>query len=374
MIRAIAFTVISIVSFLDPTSSNGPPAGELPSSAAQVSRIPVIMYEDAIDVSGLEGFLRASATRFLLIYQQHADSKALSGQIDTASVARYAGERLGSNPSGWAVLDFETPYDEWLLKGPTSPQWQTATDSMVRTIRELRRLYPRVKWTYYGIPGLSFYLLQDGKMVTWSDARPDTKQHEIDRQLAAYGPVLAECDWLAPCIYLSVGNGDESMIARPELRKATQSYVAARVRLCTDFAARSGRSALVIPFACPIYQPGGGARSMSKIPRQILLEDCVRPAHGAGASGMCIWTAGSYYVGVAMADGPDEAFVGEIGGRAAVRRRWATDLGVPESELTGVQGADVLKKMFSTAQIELAELIRETWTPVVPPTTPSPPK
>ena len=56
------------------------------------------------------------------------------------------------------VLDFEDPYDGWIFKGANSPECQKAVSTMVSALREIKKMFPKVKWTYYGVPNLLYYI------------------------------------------------------------------------------------------------------------------------------------------------------------------------------------------------------------------------
>ncbi len=321
---------------------------------------PVVLYEDSVDEPGLAALAEARAERYLVIYQHLADPGSGSGTIDASKLLRYLGDRLTVDSSGWGVLDFEEPFDSRLLEGPTSDRWKATSDTMVEAMRIVKRTFPKMRWTYYGIPGLAYYLRKDGKAYTWDNAPDELKKAEMDRQLACYGPVLAECQWLAPCIYNTVGRGTGPAGPTNQLRLANRAYVRARTALCVDFARQAPGHPVVVPFASPLYQAGGGARCMSRIPYEVLLADCAQPVESAGADGLTIWTGAHCFVNAVTQPGIAPDFK-DCGGRAIVAKTWAEDLGIPEAELSTPRGSARVRSMFSEAQRDLVRALQAAW-------------
>jgi hypothetical protein len=329
-----------------------PPATEAPTPPA-----PVILYEEALDLDGLTALAKLGGQRYFVVYQNNADPDAQrTGVIDPAKVARHVASMHGDAPEGWGVLDFEDPFDDLLQKDPTSARAQSAIKSMVETIRVLKRAFPGVRWTYYGMPGLLYYL-PDG---TWSTASARSKAAEISRQLDAYGKILAECDWLSPCVYYTVGDAGHSRVAPQSIRDATRAWVAERTAMCVRFAANLGRPVPVIPFASPLYMPGGGARAFSVIPVEVLVEDILSPMVRGGARGVCMWTGATNFIGIATGARPGESMT-EGGGKAGLVKTWSEDLGVGAAELEGDGGRARLTAMISRAQVSMASAARGYW-------------
>jgi hypothetical protein len=329
-----------------------PPAAEAPSPLT-----PVILYEEALDLDGLTALAKLGGQKYFVVYQNNADPDAQrKGVIDPAKVARHVASMYGDAPEGWGVLDFEDPFDALLQKDPTSARAQSAIKSMVETIRVLKRVFPGVRWTYYGMPGLLYYL-PDG---TWSTASAGSKAAEISRQLDAYGPILSECDWLSPCVYYTVGDAGHARMAPQSIRDATRAWVAGRTAMCVRFAANRGRPVPVIPFASPLYMPGGGARAFSVIPVEVLIEDILSPMVQGGANGVCMWTGATNFIGIATGTRPGESMT-EGGGKAGLVKTWSEDLGVGAAELEGDGGRARLTAMISRAQVSMASAAKGCW-------------
>ncbi len=346
MVRPIVTAAIALLTFASL------PAAEVPSLSA-----PVILYEAALDLEGLTALAKLGAQRYFVVYQNNADPDAQrTGVINPAKVARYVAETQGDTPEGWGVLDFEDPFDKLLQTDPTSKQANAAINSMVETIRVMKRAFPRVRWTFYGMPGLNYYL-PDGD---WSKASAASKKAEVERQLAAYRPVLSECDWLSPCVYYTVGDNQGSRVAPLDIRVATRAWVAERTGMCVRFAAKLNRTVPVIPFASPLYMPGGGSRAFSTVPGHVLEEDIIGPIADAGAAGFCMWTGATFFIGIATGARPGDTMT-EGGGKTALVKTWSEDLGVQAGELEGDNGRDRLTGMISQAQISMAKSARGRW-------------
>jgi hypothetical protein len=316
----------------------------------------VILYDEVLSADSLERLVKVGGRRYSIFYQDDCDKAAKStGTIDVAALSRYVAERAGGFPSEWAVLDYEIPFDDWIREGPGSAHWKTATDSMVAAIERMKTLFPDVKWTYYGIPRLNFYL--DGK--SWMSSSDAAKKAEIERQFRCYEPIIAKCDWLAPSIYMVVGDRKDGGRAGDLQQRETRAWTRAIVQSAADAGRRIGRPVPVVPFVSPVYQPGGGARNQAFIPPAIINECTIRPTIEAGGSGICIWTAGAFIVSRATAPLP----AGEVPDpdMAPVLRQWSEDLRMPETVLRSPDGIAHLRRRFAEATADLAERFAKAW-------------
>jgi hypothetical protein len=336
-------------------------------AAAQASE-PVFIYDEALSLNALERVVKVGGRRYSIVYQDDCDKAAKStGTIDIAALARYVAERPSGFPSEWAVLDYEVPFDDWIREGPGSAHWKTATDSMVAAIERMKVLFPGIKWTYYGVPRLEFYM--DGK--TWISASDAAKKAEIERQFRCYEPIIAKCDWLAPSVYMVVGDRSDGGRAGDLQRRETRAWTRAAVESAVEFGKRVGRPIPVVPFVSPVYQPGGGARNQGFIPPAMIDECTIRPIIEAGGSGVCIWSAGSYMVSRATAPATaGEAPEADLG---SILRNWSEDLHMPESALRSPDGIAELRRRFANATADFAEQFVKAWA-TRRPAAPAPPK
>jgi hypothetical protein len=330
------------------------------SPAATRDGAPAILYEEAIDEPGLVTFAEARAERYVIVYQHLADPGSSTGTIDSANLLRYLGGKLQVDSRGWGVLDFEEPFDTRLQQGPASDRWKATVSTMVDAIQRVKRMFPNMRWTYYGMPGLSYYLKKDGKAYTWDNAPEELRRAEIARQIACYGPVLAECDWFSPCIYNTVGSGSAPVGQANAVRLANRAYVQARSGMCVEFARQLPGHPRVVPFASPLYQHGGGARCMSRIPYEILLKDCAQPVKESGADGLAVWTGAHCFID-GVTKPATAADFRDCGGRAIVSKTWAEDLNLSVADLATPEGAKKVRRMFSDAQSDLVRAAQAAW-------------
>ena len=327
-----------------------------PASAAAQAPEPIVIYDEALSLNALERVVKVGGRRYSIVYQDDCDKPAKStGIIDIAALARYVAERPSGFPSEWAVLDYEVPFDDWIREGPGSAHWKTATDSMVAAIERMKVLFPGIRWTYYGVPRLEYYM--DGK--TWINASDAAKKAEIERQFRCYEPIIAKCDWLAPSVYMVVGDRSDGGRAGDLQRRETRAWTRAAVESAVEFGKRVGRSIPVVPFVSPVYQPGGGARNQGFIPSAMIDECTIRPIIEAGGSGVCIWSAGSYIVSrVTAPQSAEKAADPDLG---PVLRNWSEDLRMSESALRSPDGINDLRRRFADATADFAERFARAW-------------
>ncbi len=317
---------------------------------------PVIIYDEALSLRSLERLAGVGAKRYYIVYQNDCDPDvATTGKIDVARLARHVSEQTGHFPSEWGVLDFETPFDDWIKEGPDSERCRIAVASMVAAIERMRSLFPDVKWAYYGVPRLDFY--PEGK--TWVTAPEDVRRKVLEEQFAKYAPIIAKSDWLCPSVYMVVGDRADGGRPGPEQRNATRAWTDALVRASIDFGNRVGNRVPVVPFVSPAYQPGGGARIRSLIPAGIIDECTISPILDAGGSGACIWTAGAYFVAQAVGNLPPGK---ERDPEAVVSlKNWSEDFGEPESFLRSPDGVASMRSRFADATASMAEQFAKAW-------------
>jgi hypothetical protein len=327
-------------------------------NSVQATTRPVLLYDDAINIQGLEGLVKlGAAPRYILIYQNNCDPEAQkTGVIDPIKVAAEIIKIGGDIPEGWGVLDFESPFDDWISKGPDSPECKKAVESMVNAIKKIKIMFPKVKWTYYGLPGLLYYLGD----YNWATAPEELKKKEIARQLAQYGPIMDECDWLSPCCYDTVGDGKGGIMPLPNQRISTRAWHAARTKMCVDYARSKARNCPVIPFVSPLYMPGGGSRVWSVMPKDVMVEDTIEPVLISGAAGVTIWTAGSYFIQLVTSANKAKDFT-EGGGIETMIKHWSQDLKVAPEQLETASAEPILRKMIADAILEMARETVRVW-------------
>ncbi len=246
----------------------------------------------------------ARAEGLICVYQNIDPEAARTAAINAERIVADVSRLHGPTPSGWGMLDYEVPFDEILGEGPGHPEHAVVVGQMVAAIRRARQAFPNVRWTYYGIPGLSYW--PGGRL--WVTASPEAQRTEIDRQIACYGPVLRECDWFMPCVYDVQRNGS---IRNPEWRAANAAnervYRIARIGVANESLRREGLSPRpVFPAVCPFYCGGGNVTETALVPDEEFVGDQLVPCADA-ADGVAIWAAPTWMVHVATRsdDGTD---------------------------------------------------------------------
>lgn len=310
-------------------------------SSSQNDYKPVIIYDDAITIPCLEKLASLGASKYIIVYQNDCDPESQkTGVINFKNVAAFIIKAYGPNPEGWGILDFENPFDDFLKKDKNTPEYKNTILTMVECINKIKLYFPKVKWTYYGIPALPYYLGSE----TWATATADTKNDEIKRQLIIHSPILLACDWLAPSIYNQVGDSKNNGLPTPHIRASTAAWSFARTKMCVDFQQLAGKTNVVMPFVSPLYMPGGGAPAFSPIPDDIILQDTISPAMKAGATGFAIWTAGSYFIKQVTSKLNNNT---EGEGNQKIAEHWSKVLGLPIEQIESPLSVDKLSNMIA---------------------------
>lgn len=349
LIAALAATVLTRL----PVQASDPPRPTATgvSEPAPIAPKPIFLFEEAITPEARTAMEAAGGQKYFIIYQNNVDPSAQKlGVIDASALGQGIIQACGDTPSGWGVLDFEDPFFSILQDGPSNPKYAAAVDSMAQAIRSVRRVFPKVKWTYYGLPLLRYYV--DGR--SWSSLSEEVKARETERQISAVSPILAECDWLAPMIYNMVGDGKGSRIASDDIRKCTQEWSESLIRMTVKYAQSRPVPPRVIPFVAPLYQEGGQARTCSVIPMNVFLEDTVKPARRGGAGGLCFWLGASNLIKLAAKDPKKQ----EI---ATVIEHWAQDNAVPVEAFYGDNGTRRITALLAEAQSAALKQAASSW-------------
>ena len=334
---------------LEPTARDGSGSQD---SLAESS--PVLLYDEA----PLAGFtVPEGAVKYFAVYQDPADPNARSGRIDPERVAAFIAARIDRvSPPAWGMLDFEFPYDGILKKGPSDHRYRTAIDSMIATIRLVKGRFPETRWTYYGAPRLNYWV--QGK--DWTRLSETQRRDEFRRVQASYGALLDELDWVQPSVYdkYELGLGMPRIPAGSGVAEAT--YRRAAVEVVTDWFKSTGRTAPpILPAVSPWYQGGGVASVRREVEPMEFISEQVRPVLEAGASGVSIWGAMSYYIRVAtMTSAPNTAHA--ITYKALSRERFASDyLGASSVSEVDWHCAEVRRRLEEQAGATMARACRD---------------
>lgn len=265
----------------------------------------------------------ADVRRYMLVGQYDVDpSIAQTGIIDPERVIAHVERMISSgNGSGWGVLDFEDPFDLLWDSGDRDPRYRPALQSMIDTVRALRARFPQIKWTYYGIPRVKYWLA--GRV--WSDLSQQEREAEYRKAIGPVAALMPELDFVMPGVY-DVYEDAMGMPTTVTARRLVEaSWRTANVEaIKLHFRDRALPEPPIIPMVSPWFQPGGFSSVLRPIPMQEFIEEQVRPLIEAGATGIALWGAMGYFERVATwpTDHPSQAFMDL---RAEVRGYFARD-------------------------------------------------
>jgi hypothetical protein len=265
----------------------------------------------------------AHVQRYMLVGQYDVDpSIAQTGIIDPQRVIAHVERMISSgNGSGWGVLDFEDPFDLLWDSGDRDPRYRPALQSMIDTVRALRARFPQIKWTYYGIPRVKYWLA--GRV--WSDLPQQEREAEYRKAIGPVAALMPELDFVMPGVY-DVYEDAMGMPTTVTARRLVEaSWRTANVEaIKLHFRDRALPEPPIIPMVSPWFQPGGFSSVLRPIPMQEFIEEQVRPLIEAGAIGIALWGAMGYFERVATwpTDHPSHAFMDL---RAEVRGYFARD-------------------------------------------------
>ena len=280
------FKIIFIISvFLCLITSNHAQEAQTTPVVSQVNQAPLtILYDDLPDINAITPAVASRAFPYLIVYQSSDPDSAKSGLINIENLLTSIRKNsLGGLPE-WGILDFEDPFFEFLTNKTDSIEFKRTVDTMVQAMRAVKIAFPNTKWTYYGMPGLRYWI---GDGQNWVSAPDDLKRKVITNAIAAYSSIVSELDWLCPSIY---GQYDPSFIkfqTEDVTREQGRAWRFAQVGLAKMLS--GGRP--VIPIVCPWWTPGGAAFFCRIIEPKIFVEDIIIPAIRGGAKGFALWGA-----------------------------------------------------------------------------------
>ncbi len=247
-------------------------------------------------------------SRYLIVYQNNADPQAMvTGVIDPAKVIAEI-RRIQSTGvrSSWGVLDFEVPFDEVLMKGPSDPRFAAVSGSLVNTMAAVKAAFPAMKWTYYGFPHVPYH----PDVGDWGRVAASDRDALLQRYTQPYAAVLDSMDWFMPCAY-DVYERAKGMPNTPSPADVAEvEYRKARVEsIVRHFTRRNLPVPCILPAVSPWFQPGGGngaATWLAPIPTEEFVADQLRPCMAAGSSGFAIWGGMDYVLKIASLQNPPQ--------------------------------------------------------------------
>lgn len=267
----------------------GPVSRKAPKTpvAPAATQLPAILYNEYLRPSGdrYEG----SSAPYIVIYQQE-DPGAESGRIDPTRVVSAARRLLAENPgTRWGMLDFEEPYNDILLAGPSDPRYGAARASMIETVRAVKREFPQVRWTYYGMPRLPYWT--DGR--DWSRHTADQRRALFEKAWTSYGPILNELDWIQPTVYDKYERARGFPLNSREAGDAAErAFRTAHVEVVREWFRRTGQAQRPLyPVVTPWFLGTDKSTPYRAIPMGELRADQVDPLVEAGVDGISVWSS-----------------------------------------------------------------------------------
>ncbi len=263
----------------------------------------------------------AGTAKYLAVYQNNADFDAqFTGLINPALVIADIQRQIDAGwDTEWGMLDFEVPFDAILLAGPSDPRYEATMASMVAALQAVQSAFPQMKWTYYGVPNVLYWVL--GK--DWGYITEEQKEALYPQVAANYAPLLNQVDWVMPSVYdvyereLGWPPSWSGLIASErEWRKACVTTV---IRY---YQAANLPCPPILPAVSAWFQPSGHASVLMPIPLDEFCEDQVHPCLEAGADGIALWGAMEYYLTLATDDNLPPGYEGASG---YARFRFALD-------------------------------------------------
>lgn len=230
-----------------------------------------------------------SVRPYMIIYQGVDPQSYGSARIDAARViAAVRDEIAAGRGSDWGVLDFENPFQDILRSGASDPRYATAMASLVEALRAVKLAYPAVRWTYYDLPTVPYWI----NSRDWNSLRSQERIDLHNSLIAKYSPLLDELDWFLPSIYDRYERSKFGPSMLPLITLSETSFREATVAFLQHYMAQPGKVRRpVIPMACPWFIEGGLATQYRPIGREELIADQLRPAILAGADGIALWSS-----------------------------------------------------------------------------------
>ena len=322
----------------------------LQNSAPQTT-IPLTLLYDSIPTNdGVDRIKSIDAKPFYILYQSCDPQSYKSGDINIYACLKAIEKETSGNPPLFAMLDFEDPFTSDLQKGFDSVECKRALKAMIDLVRAVKIKYPFTKWSYYGVPYLPYWLEGHG----WSTATHATKRSALERSIAIYSTLIEELDWISPSIYLKY-----DPILFPENQRGNivlegRAWREAQIRL----AVLMGKGKSVIPTACPYWTPGGKANFCSVVSSSEFMDDQIVPAVSAGASGIAIWTAIQYFIGLATTNSEIKSDQEKDFGRAEWRSAFTKDYFANEPPKDWTSPEVKYKLLLNASDTIISSLVR----------------
>ena len=290
----------------------------------QVATAPTVLYDCTTSATSAEQISALGAAKYRWFGQAHDPESQTTGRIDLSKLATAITEAWGPNPSGWGMLDFEVPFDDWIDLPPQDPRHKQAIAELTQAIAAMKRVFPGVKWTCYGIPRMNRWPRdEDGSVKGWSQVSGSVRAREIARRSGELADLVASLDWVSPSLYDVYENGLFTPNESATMRANENLWRTDIVRLSKDILRSRGRASVpVIPCVSPLFQPGGKATVQGVIAGPEFLQDQIAPAISGGADGFALWSAVDYAMRISTQPGQPALDKDSAGIRDASRKAW----------------------------------------------------
>lgn len=260
---------------------------------------PLLLYNWVPDGTPMSELRALRAQRYDIVYQDIFVEGGASGIIDPEVVITHLRKILPKTFGGWGVLDFEGKFLKRLNKGPGHPEYEKTASSLIQTIRQVKREWPNSKWSFWGLPDVSYWLHNPGeKSTNWSSSSNEVKNQEFKKRAAIFQPLLEEVDWVTPWIYdLYPVDAIKNPAQRKKSAASQAAWVRAKIELAKQVVATRKKGPIpVIPMCSPLFARSENTAPIAFVPMQEFVEETLHPALNEGVDGLSVWNGISFRV------------------------------------------------------------------------------
>ena len=295
----VGFMIIALwfVPLTGPLTSLVPVLPSPPEPSQKTSR--PILYNWVPSGTSMADIRDLNAKSYVMVYSSVLPDKGTSGIIDTPSVIRALEKKIPNSFSGWGLLDFEGEIFNRLFHEPMHTKFNLTTGSLIKTMRAVKKKWPRAKWTYWGMPDVKFWIHAQGdKPANWATANESQKEAALKRSAAGFKAIAEEVDWISPWIYDMYQN---ELFTKPHQREnmnlAQQKWAMAKCSLAREISESRSRGPIpVIPMFRLMFAPGGNVTDKIFVSETEFRTDVLEPVVKAGVDGLSTWNGLEFHV------------------------------------------------------------------------------
>ncbi|MSR71578.1 MAG: hypothetical protein EXS50_02855 [Candidatus Taylorbacteria bacterium] len=249
--------------------------------------------------------------------------------------------------NGYAVLDIEVPYLNWLRESASSQHFQYAQSEMLKALNLAKQLRPNAKWGYYDIP--NFLIHFPGG--SWADASESARASEI---ALVFQPIelINAVDFYAPSIY------------SPYPSASTAAYLVAkekaRNREAVKISIAHSNGKPVFTYISDRFWNSNPVYNYMAMPYQEFIEKQFI-GMDYGADGVFLWGGDNYWYNLGYVFDPATLPAYALDSRLQIRAAWDQELpsGIdPHTYINAFQE--------QTLRITAQELFGTNYTPIWP--------